>query len=68
MVIIFVFYSIFDALYLSVVLDFPFLRLNQYLEIVKFVYSTNKLLKTNKLDGSLRFVTECPNNSVADLL
>ena len=31
-------YTIFDALFLSVVIDFPFLRLNQYFEIAKFVY------------------------------
>ena len=49
MAIIFLFYSIFlwifrsytnvHALFLSVVIDFPFLRLNQYFEIfAKFVY------------------------------
>ena len=32
-------YTNFDALFPSVVLDFPFLRLNEYFEIAKFVYS-----------------------------
>ena len=31
-------YTNFDALFPSVVIDFQFLRLNQYFEIAKFVY------------------------------
>ena len=36
-------YTNFDALFPSVVTDFPFHRLNQYFKIAKFVYRQNGL-------------------------
>ena len=56
MPIIFVFYSIsprnfytnFDPLFPSVVIDFPFLRLNRYFETAKFVCCVFSILQTLK--------------------